>query len=171
MKTSLSRRTFLAGVGAGLLAAGAKFADERLRLAVIGDMYNANHFTTSAHSYGNVDLVALGHPDARKIPDIFKGWEKRAPGAGAEYYARLLERRPAVYPDFRRMLEEMGDRIDGVVISIFDHLHGPIAGAAMRAGKHVFSERPRGRWPRRRRSRPPSATRETRAARSAAPSS
>ncbi len=146
MKTSLSRRSFLAGAGAGagLLAAGAKFADERLRLAVIGDMYNANHFTTSAHAYGNVDLVALGHPDARRIPDIFKGWEKRVPGAGAEYYARLLERRPAVFADFRKMLAEMGDRIDGVVISIFDHLHGPIAGAAMRAGKHVFSERPLG---------------------------
>jgi hypothetical protein len=136
----ISRRGFLAT--SGLLAAraaGARPADERIRLAVVGDMYNGSHFFTSVHSYANVDLVAVCHPDGRRVPAIFQGWETRT----EPVYARLLERKPAVFTDFRKLLAG-GPAFDAVVVSVFDHLHGPICGSAMRAGKHVFSERPLG---------------------------
>ncbi len=142
MGHAISRRRLLAGAaaGAGLLALpGARAADERLRLAVVGHMYNAGHFFSSIHSYGEAEIVALCDPEEKKISDVFRDWEKRG-----GHYGRLLERKPAAYGDFRRMFAEMGDRIDAVVVSVFDHLHGPICGAAMRAGKHVFSERPLG---------------------------
>lgn len=45
------------------------------------------------------------------------------------------------YKDFRVMLEKEKD-IDAVVISTPDHTHGVIAMAAIKAGKHVYCEKP-----------------------------
>ena len=45
------------------------------------------------------------------------------------------------YTDFRRLLEAERD-IDAVLIATPDHLHAPIAKAAMEEGKHVYVEKP-----------------------------
>ncbi|MEI7955834.1 MAG: Gfo/Idh/MocA family oxidoreductase [Verrucomicrobiota bacterium] len=46
------------------------------------------------------------------------------------------------YTDFRVMLEEMGDKIDAVLVGTPDHTHAVAAMAAMKHGKHVFCEKP-----------------------------
>ena len=46
------------------------------------------------------------------------------------------------FRDFRRMLEKMERQIDAVTVSTPDHMHFPIAMAAMSLGKHVFVEKP-----------------------------
>lgn len=46
------------------------------------------------------------------------------------------------YRDWRAMFEEMSDGIDAVTVSTPDHMHFPIAMAAIRAGKHVLVEKP-----------------------------
>ncbi|MFN3651313.1 MAG: Gfo/Idh/MocA family protein [Armatimonadota bacterium] len=157
----VDRRRLLGGAlgGAGLLIVPPRTAftyqaNERLELAVIGHIYNAGHFTTSAHIYENVRLAALCDPEQAEIGKTLRAWRERAergPAAAeanerraAEYYGRLAESPPKVYSDPRRLLEQMGDRLDGLVVSVFDHLHGAICGPAIRAGKHVFSERPLG---------------------------
>jgi Oxidoreductase family, NAD-binding Rossmann fold/Oxidoreductase family, C-terminal alpha/beta domain len=45
------------------------------------------------------------------------------------------------YQDYREMLEQQKD-IDGVVIATADHMHAPIALAAMDLGKHVYVQKP-----------------------------
>jgi predicted dehydrogenase len=46
------------------------------------------------------------------------------------------------YKDYRVMLEEMGDKIDAVLIATPDHTHACIAMEAMRHGKHVYVQKP-----------------------------
>ncbi len=46
------------------------------------------------------------------------------------------------FKDFRVMLDKLGSSIDAVTVSTPDHMHFPIAMAAIAAGKHVFVEKP-----------------------------
>jgi predicted dehydrogenase len=59
------------------------------------------------------------------------------------YAAQTFKRYPnaTVYKDFREMLDrEKG--IDGVVVATPDHTHAVISMAAMKAGKHVYCQKP-----------------------------
>lgn len=47
-----------------------------------------------------------------------------------------------IYRDFRRMLLEMDEQIDAVVVATPDHMHFPVAAMAMQMGKHVYVEKP-----------------------------
>lgn len=47
---------------------------------------------------------------------------------------------PTVHPDAAALIAD--DRLDAVFILAPDHLHAPLLGAAIRAGRHVFVEKP-----------------------------
>ena len=161
MKHRTTRRCFLAGSAAGSLLllpsarlAFAAEANERLRLAVFGAMYNAQSICSSLHVL-NADVVALCNPDQRKIPGIRQQWEEQAkkleaaPDAAQQRAAAQYRRLAAdggvkIYADIRRLFGEMADQIDALVVSDYDHFHGVACGAAMRASKPVCSERPLG---------------------------
>ena len=49
--------------------------------------------------------------------------------------------RATVYRDFREMLDKQKD-IEAVIVATPDHTHAPVALAAMRAGKHVYVQKP-----------------------------
>jgi len=59
------------------------------------------------------------------------------------YAAKTFQEHPGArtYVDFREMLDKQKD-IDAVVIATPDHTHAPIAMACMRAGKHVYVQKP-----------------------------
>ncbi len=46
------------------------------------------------------------------------------------------------YRDWRRMFDELGNSIDGVMVSTADHTHAVIAAAALSMGKHVYCQKP-----------------------------
>ena len=46
------------------------------------------------------------------------------------------------FTDYREMFDKMGDKIDAVTISTPDHTHAVIASQAMKAGKHIYCQKP-----------------------------
>lgn len=61
-----------------------------------------------------------------------------------EYAKRCFDAYPKAkrYVDFRKMLDEMGQSIDAVVIATPDHTHAVCALAAMQQNKHVYVQKP-----------------------------
>lgn len=46
------------------------------------------------------------------------------------------------FTDYRQMLSEMGDKVDAVLVSTPDHHHYHASSLAMKAGKHVYCQKP-----------------------------
>lgn len=78
-----------------------------------------------------VPAGVAGHEPCRRIVDA---WNAKRSGAAPA-------RGCAAYADFRELLEKERD-FDAVVVGTTDHLHAPVAMAAMQKGKHVFCQKP-----------------------------
>jgi predicted dehydrogenase len=46
------------------------------------------------------------------------------------------------FSDYREMFSTLGDGVDAVTVGIPDHMHAPVAVAAMQNGKHVYCQKP-----------------------------
>jgi hypothetical protein len=157
MNARLSRRRFLASsaaLGAGLTFLPASLArgyaaNERINVALVGVGGRGTWFVDTIPRMENV--IAVCDVNAGKIAEAFQHWDEFGKkyaasehswerSAGAEF-KRLTETRPKTFPDFRKMLDEMKE-IDAVVVATPDHSHAVVSAAAIKAGKHVFCEKP-----------------------------
>ena len=159
MAKRMKRRAFLRSAacgGAGMVilansrSARSFAANDKLNIALIGVGGRGRWFVDTIPKMANV--TALCDVDDRKTAAAFKrwadlagrfatskhSWEKNA----APTFKRLAEAKVKTFHDFRKMLDEMGKEIDGVVISIPDHTHGVASAAAIKADKHVYCEKP-----------------------------
>ncbi len=130
--TGLSRRAFL---GRSALAAtafqfvpgsvlglnGAEPANNRLNIAGVGI---GGQGGSDINQFPTENIVALCDVDWKHAAGIFK----KFPNAKQ-------------WKDYRKMLAEQKD-IDAVVVGTPDHTHAFASMAAMRAGKHVYCEKP-----------------------------
>jgi predicted dehydrogenase len=128
----VDRRSFLYGAsvaGFGILAqgrrswAGGVAPNEVLSIACIGVGGKGKSDSQHAAKFGKIVAVC----------DID---EKRA----AENFERFKDAKR--FYDYRKLLEEMGPKIDAVVVSTPDHHHAVAAVTAMRIGKHVYCQKP-----------------------------
>ncbi|MDF1825105.1 MAG: Gfo/Idh/MocA family oxidoreductase [Verrucomicrobiales bacterium] len=81
------------------------------------------------------------------IVDVEKYSQSEANGSVKSRLKSITEAREKFpdakfYTDYREMISEMGDKIDAVTISTPDHHHFHAALQAMRAGKHVYCQKP-----------------------------
>ena len=130
-----SRRTFLAtGAAAAfgftivprhvLGGPGQTPPSERLNVAGIG-----------AGGMGGGDIATVARLGAN-IVALCDVDEERAKGS---FNAHPKARR---YKDFREMLEKESNNIDAVTVGTPDHIHAVASMAAIRAGKHVYCQKP-----------------------------
>ncbi|MBL4884740.1 MAG: Gfo/Idh/MocA family oxidoreductase, partial [Planctomycetaceae bacterium] len=96
---------------------------EKINFACIGVEGKGSSDTDSAGRYGNV--VALCDIDEARLN------KKSTRYTGAEKFV-----------DYREMLDAMGDKIDAVTVSTPDHSHAPASAAAIKLGKHCFTQKP-----------------------------
>jgi predicted dehydrogenase len=131
-----TRRRFLQGTAAAGTAAllgtvtsrahGYQSANERPVFATIG-LRNQGWAITSK-SFKFADFAALADVDANVL------------GANVEKTEKAQGKKPDAYSDYRKILDRKD--IDAVMIATPDHMHAPIASAAMSLGKHVYVEKP-----------------------------
>jgi predicted dehydrogenase len=123
------RQTALAGVAGSMLRGGpAAFAaqdtpGQKVRFACIGVGGKGDSDTNDAGKFG--EIVALCDCDEKTLDKM------------AAKYPNAKK-----YTDYRKMLEEIGDKIDAVTVSTPDHTHAPAGAMAMRMGKHAFIQKP-----------------------------
>lgn len=125
-------------------------ANEKLQAALIGVGGRGRWFVETIPKMAEV--VALCDVNELKVEEAFRFWEETGrrwadsphpwERQAAEIYRRLSEYRPPVFADFRKMLPEMAAKIDVVVVATPDHTHAAASATAIRAGKHVFCEKP-----------------------------
>ena len=103
-------------------------ANSKVNLAVVGCGGQGRGDMSELLS-GGANLVALCDPDASQI-------EKARPAA-----AKNGGTEAKGFEDFRKLLDE-APSYDAVLIATPDHWHAPLCQAFMRAGKHVYCEKP-----------------------------
>ena len=134
MGNGISRRAFLrravvGGTGLGLVvlsssrSARAYAANGKVNVALIGVGGRGKWYVDVIPKQANV--VALCDVNESK----------------AEVAYKALPDVPK-HHDFREMLDKLHKQIDGVIIATPDHTHAIAAVTAMKAGKHVFVEKP-----------------------------
>jgi len=153
----LGRRRFMASAASAAAAAtilprhvlgGPRFVapSDKVNVAVVG-----------VGGQGRTNLRALFHEDDCQViaiadpceewdlsPYYYGGKAGRGPVLSEieqNYAAKTPNYKCAVYEDFRVMLEKE-KAIDAVLIATPDHLHAYVAILAMKAGKHVYCEKP-----------------------------
>jgi len=145
-KPRLTRRALLKR--AALTAAGAAAAPHVITSAALGA--GATPPASERIGMGSIGVGGrgngllngfLGLPDCRclAVADPFKSRRQRT---AERINKRYNSTDCAAYADFRDLLAR--DDIDGVVVATPDHWHVPAALAAVRAGKHVYVEKPLG---------------------------
>jgi predicted dehydrogenase len=129
----LNRRDLLKASGVGALAisggvwselapAQSKSPNEKLNVACIG---TANRAAADVSGVQGENIVALCDIDSNYLDRAAKQFPK------AETYA-----------DYREMIEKGAKNFDAVVVATADHNHAPASIRAIRAGKHVYCEKP-----------------------------
>jgi predicted dehydrogenase len=132
-KWNVSRRDFLrtSGLGVAALSSGvwseiaaqeSNSPNEKLNIACVGTANRAA-----------ADIDGLKSQNIAVLCDVDKNYLDRALGKFPD--ART-------YADYREMIDKEADRIDAVMVGTADHNHAPATIRAIRAGLHVYCEKP-----------------------------
>lgn len=134
MSSKMSRRKFL-GTGA-IAAAGLTFVPSSVLGKAYGHTAPSDKLNIVGVGVGGMGFANLKNLESQNIIGLCDvDWK---------YSQRVFEYFPKAkkYYDYRKMYDELGKSIDGVVVATSDHTHAIIAADAMTMGKHVFVQKP-----------------------------
>ncbi|MCX6625335.1 MAG: Gfo/Idh/MocA family oxidoreductase, partial [Acidobacteria bacterium] len=130
----MNRRHFLAGAaalgGGSLLNASQNpgSASDRIRVAVIGMGWRGRDHMLTVPKVTGVEIVAFADPDQERLNERAAEFEK------------VTGKKPALYQDLRRVLEDKS--IDAITVATPNHWHALATIWGCQAGKHVYVEKP-----------------------------
>lgn len=131
----LSRREFLQRLAAGAATLGWAGCTGRVRTRRVAASDTILHASIGASGMGASDLTSITHHPFVKLVAIAdvdlpraEAWRQKFPGV-------------RIYQDWRRLLEEEKE-LDTLNVSTPDHMHAPIAMAALQRGVHVYVQKP-----------------------------
>jgi len=132
MSQQRNRRNFLkvsAVIGAGVYTSSvagtgrAVSPNEKLNMASVGIDGKGRSDSSDAGRHGN--MIAICDVDTDRLEKV----ARRYPDAKK-------------YTDYRKLLDEVGAKLDGITVSTPDHMHALVAARAMRMGIHCFCQKP-----------------------------
>ena len=130
---AVTRRSFLKS---GTLASAAAIAFPYVLRAKEGEQSPNNKLNIACVGVGGQGRSAVKGLKGENFVAFCDVDDERAAETFAEY--------PDVprFRDYREMFDKMSNQIDAVTVSIPDHMHYPVAVAALAHGKHLFVEKP-----------------------------
>lgn len=131
-RNSINRRTFLQTTAAGAAAAFAAPAvisaatlKTELHVASVGALNMAWGDISEVGKHPKVKFVGFCDVDSDRFTQVDKNYP------GVPHFA-----------DYREMIEQLGDKVDAVIVATPDHTHAPAAMFAMQRGKHCYCQKP-----------------------------
>ena len=132
---SLTRRSFLAAAGAGVVLSGCttKMNTARVIPGVLSPNQKLNLAGIGIGGMGRANLEACNTENIVALCDI-----------DDVHAAKVFETYPNArrYRDYRKMLETEAKNIDGVIVATPDHTHAVIGMQVIRMGKHIYLQKP-----------------------------
>jgi predicted dehydrogenase len=130
---SPSRRIFMktSGVLGSAAVLPALGSNEKINLAWIGVGIRGNYLLDMFYESGVGE-----HAQVVALCDAYKGYQERA----KDKIASKEGKNPKIYQGYQELLS--ASEIDAVVIATPEHLHHPMALAAIQAKKHIYLEKP-----------------------------
>lgn len=129
---SINRRQFLQTTAAGAAATlaapavlSAQAQKTELHVAAIGANGMGWADLSNVGSHAKVKFVGFCDVDSARFDQV----DKKFPGV-------------AHFADYREMIDQLGDKLDAVIVSTPDHMHAPAAMYAMNRGKHCYCQKP-----------------------------
>lgn len=132
-KSGISRRKFLGN--AALAAAGFTIVPSSV-VSGLGYKAPSDKLNIAGVGVGGRGFAVLKGMEEENIVGLCDTDWRYAKGC-FDYFPKAKQ-----YWDWRKMLDEMGDDIDAVMVASADHTHAAIAAHAITMGKHVYVEKP-----------------------------
>ena len=132
-ENTLTRRDF---VGRTLAASAAFTIVPSYAVSGLGHVAPSDKLNIAGIGVGGMGLANLKNLESQNIVGLCDVDWRYAKGA--------FDRFPNAkkYWDWRKMFDEMGDEIDGIVVATADHSHAIVAANAITMGKHVYVQKP-----------------------------
>lgn len=140
MKAHIKRRDFLkqataSSMGLGLMTAGAPFiqtngsANEKVVVAIMGTNSRGSALAQGFAKLKGTEVAYICDVDDQATEKGIKATQE-----GGQ------KKKPKTEKDIRKVIEDTS--VDAIVIAAPDHWHAPAAMMALKAGKHVYVEKP-----------------------------
>src|ERR1700761_4780111 len=141
----MSRRTFLDGL-AVTLAGTALAAPARSYAQIVGANDRVNFATAGLNGRGRAHLSAIANNAKNARMTHYCDVDTHVLAKFGPKAEKALGYAPTANQDFRKALDSKD--VDAITIATPDHWHAPMAVLGLRAGKHVYVEKPSSHNPR-----------------------